>query len=130
MAGPANKYVFNGIGSASAKIVMALLVADGQLWAAGGFWASIINWILTFAFSMGASLGLVILNLGAERVEEIVDENNYEGTWDSAERLVDAARNAHQDLTPAQVKSIDDSVKAALRRAAVLADANKPDIGQ
>ena len=130
MAGPANKYNFSGIGAASAKLVMAALVANGQAWAAGGFLASVVSWFLTQAFSMAASVGLVLLNLGAERIEGILDAHAYDGTWDSAEKLVDAARAAHQALTPQQIKSIDDPVIAALRRFAVLADANKPDINQ
>lgn len=126
MAGPANKYKFSGIGNASAKLVMAFLVSQGQVWAAGGIWANIVSWFLAQAFSMGASMGLVLVNVGADAVEELIDKNGFDGSFDSAEKLLDSAHQAHQELTPEQIAAIDAPVKNAFRKFGQIAN-GKPD---
>jgi hypothetical protein len=117
MAGPATKYRFNGIGGASATAVLALLAANpSTTWLATGFVGKVVGALLSYAFSMAASVGLVLLNVGAERVETMIDQHAFDGSFDSAEKLLDAARAAHHDLTPAEIKAIDDPVIGAFRK--------------
>jgi len=121
MAGPATKYNFDGIGAASASLVIAALATSGNTWAVAGVSGTIFKWLLTEVFSAAASVGLVLMNVGAEKVEIIIDQNAFDGSWDSAEKLIDAARQAHQDLTPAQIAAIDAPVIGAFRKFASFA---------
>lgn len=117
MAGPATKYDFSGIGAAEAKLLLAALLANPSTsWLATGLVGTFMQWLLTRVFSMGASVGLVLLNLGAEKVEGMVDQHNFDGSFDSAEKILEAARDAHQTLTPAQIQAIDAPVINSFRK--------------
>lgn len=117
MAGPATKYDFSGIGAAEATLLLAALAATpATLWLTTGIVGAFMRWLLTRVFSMGASAGLVILNVGAERVEGMVDQHGFDGSFDSAEKILDAARDAHQTLTPAQIQAIDAPVINSFRK--------------
>jgi hypothetical protein len=123
VAGPANKYNFSGIGGASSKLVLAALTANpSTLWLTVGIMGTISDWILSWAFSCAASVGLVVLNLGAEQVESLIAQNQFDGSWDSAEKLLNAAHDAHQSLTPAQIAAIDQPVIDSFRKFAQIAD--------
>lgn len=76
----------------------------------------ILSWILIKFFSALASCGLVLLNVGAARIETLVDGKNFDGAWDSAEEFIAAIRNTGRELTPAEIKKIDDPVIAAFRK--------------
>lgn len=122
MSGPATKYSFDGIGGASALIVIAALAANPSTsFLATGFIGKIVTWLLTKLFSMMASVGLVILNVGAEKVEGLVSKAEFDGSFEAAEKLLNAARDAHQQLTPAQIKAIDDPVIKSFRKFASFA---------
>jgi hypothetical protein len=125
-AGPANKYSFNGIGAASAKLVLAALAANpGTAFLATGILGTISSKILTKLFSMLASVGLVILNIGAAKVEVIIDSNNFDNSWDSAEKLIGAIRNTGRELTKEEEKAIDDKVIESFRKFASFARQKK-----
>ena len=81
-----------------------------------GIPGKIIQWVLTKSFSMLASLGLVILNVGAARVETLVDGKNFDGAYDSAEEFIAAIRATGRDMTPEEIKKIDDPVIVAFRK--------------
>lgn len=122
MGGPATKYTFDGIGGASATIVLAALALNpSTAWMAGPWIRPITNFLLTGIFSALASVGLVILNVGAAAVEELIDEHNFDGTEATAQKLVDAIRQKGQTITPEQAKAIDDPVIAAFRKFASFA---------
>lgn len=126
MAGPLTKYDFSGIGAASAKLVLAALAANpSTTFLTVGFSGTVVNWILTKAFSMAASAGLVILNVGAEKIETLIAKNQYDGSWDSAEKLLQDARDAHHTLTPAEIAAIDGPVIDSFRKFANLAKAQQ-----
>lgn len=114
---PLRKHKFKGIGAASASAVLAALASNpGTAWFVAGIPGKIVMWILTQAFSMLASLGLVILNVGAAKMETLVDGKNFDGSWDSAEEFIAAIRNSGRELTPEEVKKIDDPVIATFRK--------------
>jgi len=126
VAGPLTKYRFDGIGAASAKLALAALAANpGTAFLTAGISGRIVNWLLTKAFSMAASGGLVLLNVGAAKVETLVAKNEYDGSWDSAEKLLQDARNAHHELTPAEIAAIDGPVIDSFRKFANLAKAQQ-----
>lgn len=122
MAGPATKYSFDGIGGASASLVLGALAANpSTLWLTTGFIGSVVRWCLTRLFSMLASTGLVILNVGAERIQGLIEQHDFDNSFDSAEKLLAAARDAHQTLSPEQIKAIDDPVIRSFRKFASFA---------
>jgi hypothetical protein len=117
VAGPATKYSFSGLGDASATIVLGLLAANpSTTWLATGFVGKVVNVLLSYAFSMAASVGLVLLNVGAERVETMIDQHAFDGSFDSAEKLLEAARQTGHVLTPAEIAAIDGPVIDAFRK--------------
>lgn len=117
MDGPAGKYSFDGIGAASATIAMAAFATNpATAFLAVGFVGKIVSFVLTKVFSMLASVGLVLLNVGAERIGTIIDQHNFDGSFDTAEKLIDSIRKTGRDLTPEEVKAIDDPVIGAFRK--------------
>lgn len=112
-----SKYKFDGIGAASASTVMAALLATPSMaWITAGLGGQIVFWILSKFFSAIASAGVVILNVGAMKVESAIDKAAYDGSLESAQKLLDAIRAEHRAITPAETKAIDDPVIAALRK--------------
>ena len=88
---------------------------------AGPWIRPISNFLLTGIFSALASVGLVILNVGAAAVENLIDQHNFDGSFDTAEKLVDSIRQTGKAITPEQAKAIDDPVIAAFRKFASFA---------
>lgn len=107
-------------------VIAALAANPGTLFLTTGISGKIVMFILTKIFSGLASIGLVILNLGAAKVETLVDGKNFDGAWDSAEELIAAIRNTGRDMTPEEIKKIDDPVIAAFRKWASFARQKKP----
>lgn len=117
VGGPAGKHKLEGIGAASAAMVMAAIAANpATAWFVKGIPGKIIYWILTKMFSGFASLGLVVMNVGASRIQTIVDGKNFDGAWDSAEEFIAAIRASGRELTPEEVKKIDEPVIKAFRK--------------
>lgn len=108
---------FTGIGEVSAAMVMASLAANpSTLPLTTGIPGKILFYILKIFFTYLASLGLIVLNVGAEKIETVAAENNYDGTWDSAEKSIKQIRDTGRDLTPEEIEAIDQTVIEALRR--------------
>lgn len=113
----ADKNRFEGIGAASAKAVLALFASSpSTAFLSTGITGRIASWFISGLFSKMASVGLVIMNIGAAKVETLIDGNKFEGTLDSAEALIKAIRDTGRDLTPEEIVSIDDPVIAAFRK--------------
>ena len=126
MDGPLGKHKFSGIGAASATMVLVALASNpSTLFLTTGILGKIIAWVLQNFFSMLASLGLVVLNVGASRVETLIDGKNFDGAYDSAEEFIAAIRNTGRDLTPEEIKKIDDPVIEAFREWAGFAGRTK-----
>lgn len=117
VGGPAGKHKLEGIGAASAAMVTsAIALNPSTSWMVSGIPGKVISWILTKLFSMMASLGLVVLNVGASRIETLVDGKNFDGAWDSAEEFIAAIRNTGREMTPEEIKKIDEPVIKAFRK--------------
>lgn len=65
---------------------------------------------------MLASGGLVMLNVGAEKLQTAVDKVDYDTSWETAERLINEIRKTGRELTPEEIKAIDDKVIAQFRK--------------
>lgn len=113
----AEKHKLDGIGGASAAAIMAALLANpGTSFLAAGFLGKILYPVLTYVFSALASMGLVLLNLGAENVLGAIEKSNFDGSFESAERLINQIRSTGRELTPEEVKKIDDNVIEQFRK--------------
>ncbi len=116
------KHKLMGIGAASASMVLAALLSNpSTIWLASGIIGKIVNWLLTMGFSMLASAGLVVLNVGAARIETLIDGKNFDGAWESAEEFIAAIRATGREMTPEEIKKIDDQVIIAFRKFASFA---------
>lgn len=108
---------YSGIGEASASAVLASLSLNPTtVGLTTGFMGRIIFFICKIFFTVLAALGLVILNVGASKIQTLVDEGNYTGSREDAEKLIEAIRTTGRDLTPEEIKEIDEPVKAAFRK--------------
>lgn len=115
--GPMDKHKLEGIGAMSAAMLFAILSASSGLsWLTLGCPGKALFWILTKLFSGMASLGLVILNVGAAKVKTIIDGNGMDGAWDNAEKLIDAIRSTGRELTEDEIGTIDAPVIVAFRK--------------
>lgn len=111
------KHDLSGIGGASAAAIMALLAANPSTTALTvGLGGKIVFWILSKFFSVLSSMGLVLLNVGAERLQVALDKAGFDGSFDDAEKIMEAIRNTGRDLTPEEIKSIDDKVIVQFRK--------------
>jgi hypothetical protein len=77
-----------------------------------GFWGQFLWYILNKIFSAAASKGLVLMNVGISTVETLSEEKDFTGSFDEAFRII----NSKGQLTPEEVKAIDDKVKNAARK--------------
>lgn len=76
--------------------------------------------LLSRIFSSLASMGLILLNVGAERLLTAVDKIGYDDSWDTADKLIEEIRKTGRDLTPEEIKSIDEDVIKQFRKFAKL----------
>ena len=114
---PDQKYRLDGIGGVSASAVMALLAAyPPTSFLTVGIIGKIVYFILKRLFSFLASGGLVILNLGAERLLGAIEKSNYDGSWESAQKLIDSIRATGREMTTEEIIAIDNGVIAAFRK--------------
>ncbi len=86
-----------------------------------GLIGKIVFWFLSQSFSMLASLGVVVLNIGAAKVETLIDGNKFDGAWDSAEEFIKAIRDTGREMTPEEIAKIDGPVIDAFRKFASFA---------
>jgi len=113
----APKYDLDGIGAASAASVVAALAAyPPTSFLTVGLSGKILFWLLTKFFSRMASGGLVILNVGAEKLLGAIDKANFDGSMEAADRLIEEIRKTGRELTPEETKKIDDEVIVQFRK--------------
>ncbi len=111
---PVLKYKFDGIGKAGALATFAALAANPNTIAfTQGILGKIIFWFLTKLYSGLASLGLVVLNLGVAKVELLIDQKEFDGSFDDAFRIINEKGGKLTDKEKAQ---IDAKVIAAFRK--------------
>lgn len=110
-------FKFMGIGEASAAAVMAVLrTSPAFLPFTVGIQGKILFFILKLLFSWLASLGLIVLNVGAAKIETVMSEITFDGSIESAEKAIKAIRDSGRELTPEEIKAIDEPVIDALRK--------------
>lgn len=114
---PVTKHKFEGIGEAGAAMIMGAIAANPNLiWLTVGFIGKAV-WFSAKLIVMGAaSLGLVVLNVGAEKIETIQAEAGFDGSWESAQKLIAAVKQTGRELTDEEKANIDAPVKDAFRR--------------
>lgn len=113
----AEKHDLGGIGGASAATVFAVLAANpATAFLTAGLLGKLVFPFLSKVFSALASSGLVLLNLGAERVAGAIEKSGYDGSMESAERLIEAIHASGRELSPDEIKAIDDKVIDAFRK--------------
>ena len=118
----AKKHSLRGIGEASASsAIAALSLNPSTSFLTAGLSGKILFWTLTQVFSGLASMGLVILNVGAEKLAVVLDRVDFDGSMAAAEKFIDEVRKVGRDLTPEEVKKIDDEVIIAFRKFAKIA---------
>lgn len=118
----ADKHDLGGIGDASAALVMAALAANpGTLFLTTGIQGKILFWLLSKAFTKMASVGLVILNVGAENLATAIERSKFDGSFESAERLIEEIRSTGRDMTPEEMSAIDGKVIDQFRKFAKMA---------
>ena len=126
MGGPLVKHKLEGIGAASASAVFAALLSNPTTAAlTAGVIGKILYWLLTKFFSALASGGLVLLNVGASRIETMIESSKFDGSWDNAEEFIKAIRDTGRDLTPEEITKIDAPVIDAFRKWASFARKKK-----
>lgn len=117
----ASKYDFNGIGRASASVIMAAIASyPPTAWLAAGLQGKIIFFLLDRFMSSLASMGVVALNVGAEKLLVAAEKSKYDGSFDTAFKLIEQIRATGRDLTEEEIKNIDDAVIKQFRKFARL----------
>lgn len=98
-------------------MVMGAIAANPNLvWLTVGFVGKAV-WFGVKLIVMGAaSLGLVVLNVGAERIETLQAEAGFDGSWATAQKLIAGITETGRTLTDEEKARIDAPVKAAFRR--------------
>jgi hypothetical protein len=120
------KHNFTGIGNASAAILIAAMSANPALLGlTTGIPGKILFKIFSKIFSTLASMGVVLLNIGAEKLLIAAEKSNFDGSIDSALKLVENIRSTGRDLTPEEIKQIDDKVIEQFRKFAKMTRGRK-----
>lgn len=114
---PVTKHKLEGIGETGAAIIVAGISSNPSFaFLTAGFLGR-VTWFAAKLVCMGlASLGLVVLNVGAAKIETLVAQNNFDGSWESAQKLIADIRKEGRELTDAEKAAIDRPVKDAFRR--------------
>lgn len=107
------KYRFEGIGATSATLTIAALAASPLAWLTQGIQGRIVFHVLKWLYMGLASKGLIVLNIGAAKVEVLVQKGEFDGSMDEAFKLINERQGK---LTPAEIKAVDDKVIIALRK--------------
>lgn len=120
------KHKLDGIGEASAAMVFASFAANpSTIFLTQGLPGKVIFWALTKLFSKMASFGLVTLNVGAEKLATAVTKINFDGSWDSAQELIESIRNSGRELSEEEIRTIDLEVINSFRKFGKLARKKK-----
>lgn len=111
------KYKYEGIGETGAAIIMAGLAANpSTVIFTQGILGKIIFFISKLFCMYLASLGLIMLNVGAANLETIIDGGDYDGSWEKADQIMNQIKERGRELTDDEVKQIDQGVIDAFRK--------------
>lgn len=122
-------YRFSGIGEASASVILAVLMVNpATAYLATGIVGKITFFICKIFSMWLASLGLVVMNVGAAKLETIIDGGKFDESWNTAENLIKKIRESGRELTNEEIKQIDDAVIVAFKKFATFGrDKSKKD---
>lgn len=113
----AEKHRLTGIGEASAaSLISALAVNPSTAFLTAGVSGKVLFFILSKVFSWAASVGLVLLNVGAESLLVAAEKSEFDGSYDTAAKLIEEIRKTGRDLTPEEIARIDDQVIETFRK--------------
>lgn len=122
----AEKHNLEGIGVASSAGILAALSANpATSFMTVGILGKILFFLLSKFFSYLASMGLVILNVGAEKLLSAADRANFDGSMMSSFKLMEEIRNSGRDMTPEEIQKIDDEVIVQFRKFAKMTRTRK-----
>ena len=122
----AEKHDLSGIGSASAASILAVLSANPSTsFLTVGFLGKVVFFFAEKIFTGLASMGLVILNVGAEKLSAAIDKSNYDGSMRSAFEFIEEIRKTGRELTSEETKKIDDEVITQFRKFAKMTRSRK-----
>lgn len=111
------KYKFEGFGETGAAMIMAALALNpATVFLTQGFLGKIVFFIAKYFCMLLASNGLIVMNLGAAKISVLLDEHNYDGTWEKAEEILKKIRDTGRELTDEEIKDIDAPVIDAFRK--------------
>lgn len=108
---------FTGIGEASAAITLAALAANPTtLPFTTGLLGKATFFFLKIFFMFLASLGLIVMNVGAAKLETVIDQHDFDGSFESAEKLIKKIRDSGKEITETDAAYIDAPVIIAFRK--------------
>lgn len=120
------RHKFEGIGEASAAVIVATLSANpSTVFLATGIPGKLVFFVAKIFSMWLASAGLVLLNVGAARLSVIADKNNFDDSWNDAEKLIAEIRSAGRELSDDEIQKIDGPVIDAFRKFASLGRMHK-----
>jgi ABC-type transport system involved in cytochrome c biogenesis permease subunit len=109
----ATKYKFDGIGKAGAVATFAAMAMTPYAAITQGFWGKILFVFLEWFYSCLASVGLVVLNIGVANVETLIEQSEFDGSFEDAFKIINAKGGK---LSDAEKAAIDNKVIAAFRK--------------
>jgi len=114
---PITKYKYEGIGETGAAMIVAALASNpSTAFLVAGFWGKAV-WFMAKLLVMGlSSIGVVTLNVGVAKIQTILDEGNFDGTWESAQKIIADIHKQGRELTREEAEAIDAPIRDAFRK--------------
>lgn len=117
--GVTGKYDFKGIKKVGARgISAALATTPYTAWLASRGFAPLTNYLFEALCNWLANKGLIVLNIGVMVVETEFDQRAFDSALDEALLEIELAKKEY--LSPEEIKKIDEKVKIAFRRFAIV----------
>lgn len=119
---------YKNIGKAHADAVFLILAANPTTLAlTQGFWGKIIYLILSHYGTWLASKELMVLNVGYDFVDTILQQKNFDGTLNEAYKIIATKGST---ITPEEGAAIDNRVKSAFGKFAAFMRVRKRDVAR
>ncbi len=111
------KYKYEAIAEATAAMILVAIAANPSIAIlAQGFLGRVTFFVLKLLCMFLANLGLVILNVGAAKIETIIDGGNFDGSWEQAEEMIKKIQDAGREMSQDEIKKIDQIAIDAFRK--------------
>ncbi len=108
---------FTGIGEASASMVLAALAVNPSTTVlTTGILGKFTFLVFKILFTFLASLGLIVMNVGAAKLETVLDQHSFDGSFEEAEKLIKKIRDSGKEISESDAAYIDAPVIAAFRK--------------